>query len=386
MTQVGQPENILNFVVAIAFLMIGVKTAIEVSQQASPKLGALANKVSEGGGPMYRFGLRPAARLAGRATARTAGALDNRLNLSGGASSALGSVAKGLSKVPFAGDALSTLPAVASARLGNVGNKRAEAAKGRVEGRIKGLDAAGQFNQLEVMKSSGNKEEREYATQKLAKLSQTKEGSKYLQDNAGYDKEKNADKKKAASSLAAVKQQRSYMEELEKIAKENDDQKLKDEIKEDRKKDPRLHSSLSEMYKEIANGKTEDIKPEAWGDFGTFMAYAKAKNLVGADGKLVAGYADTKEWKDITTGSGNRTKFAKAHEQFLQSAQGQSAAKDVLGGMNSGAKKDAIDKAERARYQVAMADNPDYMTRADFTDQGLGYSKFPTADVMGPRA
>jgi hypothetical protein len=53
-TDIGKPENVLNFVVSIAFMLIGVKTAVEVSQQANPYLGKLASDLKSGGGVAWK--------------------------------------------------------------------------------------------------------------------------------------------------------------------------------------------------------------------------------------------------------------------------------------------------------------------------------------------
>ena len=75
-TKIGQPDALANFIIMVAFMLMGVQTAVSMSREAAPQIGGLVGKVGEAGG-MLGAGAMVGA-LAYKGTAATAGYADRK--------------------------------------------------------------------------------------------------------------------------------------------------------------------------------------------------------------------------------------------------------------------------------------------------------------------
>jgi len=396
-TDIGKPENVLNFIVSVAFMLFGVKTAVEVSSSANPYLGSLAKKVDSGGGPAWQAvrGAPRAYRAAKEGTIQVASRLPGSklaaetLNKRGGVGSGFGTAilsaqgmrqqeqrtaaAKGLdTSLKGLSDEQAINALRSTSKLGYMDRLRNTAARSK-------LNIGGAIDPAENMAANAAKE-------KLALLAVSKNGGKVLGKEAEKDfKGATADEKNVAKMLHIKREQSKYLDDAETMAKETGNDKLLDEIKAARDKDPGLMSYKS-MAKSMS-GDTKAISADAWGDFAVFMAYAKEKDLVDeTTGGLVAGYKDDAAWKAISSGTGNAAKYVRNHAATLDTADGKTRGLSVLGALQDGASKAQIEAADSNRYLSRMSDdNTEVVTQGWNTDltKTFNYGSTNTADVEG---
>lgn len=388
-TDIGKPENVLNFIVSVAFMLIGVKTAVEVSQQANPYLGKLASDLKSGGGVAWKgakaaYGVGQAgAQRVGRAASYVAP--KSLLQAVNTKASQDGIVAAGLRGTGLASAAGSALQA-----KGLREEDKKKAATKKVDDQIKGLseqDAASRlraigkseesiFDRSERLRGSRlNKAANAFrgefgmedptgaiADEKLALLTVSKNGSKALgkEIEGGFKGNKNweglnKDQKSVIKSAAVKQAQANRLNDIEARATADGNDELLDKIKDERKKDPGLFS-YAKMGSEIGGLDPKDIKAEAWGDSAVFLAYAKDRGLIdGKTGKFVPGYKDSNEWKAIASGNGNAAKLVRAQAAEFETADGQARATALLTALGGTNTPESIAAANDARRVLGMS-------------------------------
>lgn len=395
-TDIGKPENILNFIVSVAFMLIGVKTAVEVSQQANPYLGKLASDLKSGGGVAWKGA--KAAYGAGRAGAQRAGqavsyvapkSLLQNINAKAGESGVGAALLRGSG---VAGLASSSLQA-----KGLREDEKKKVATKKVDDSIKGLSEQDAANRLRAIGKSEEsifdrskrvknfKEEfglsdptGSIADEKLAMLTVSKNGSKALgkQFEAENDGNKNwkalnKDQKSVVKSAEVKKMQAERLNDIEGRAQAEGNDELLDKIKDERKKDPGL-MSYAKLGSEIGGLDPKDIKADAWGDSAVFLAYAKDRGLIDdKTGKFVPGYKDSNEWKAIASGNGNAAKLVRAHAAELETPEGQARAVSMMGALNGASDEASIKAANDARRVLGMSGDRKQVYGANWVNQDL---------------
>ena len=395
-TDIGKPENVLNFIVSVAFMLIGVKTAVDVSSQANPMLGNLAKGLSSGGGVAWKTA--KAIPKAPRAAAKVASYVPGAQGLARFANqkAAQGGVAGAIARGSGAG-AFGTM---VLQEKGLREEDRKKAATKRIDDQTRGLDEASAANRLtSIQKSSGafdkmrkaagfENYEPSIASSKTALLAVSKNGAKAIgQEYDDSSRKGNLTKDQMGAVKASQVKQRQALrlDEAEKIAEAAKDDATVDAIKAERLKDPGL-MSYAKMGSEMPAIDPKGIKPEAWGDNAVFLSYMRGKGLVGADGKLNTGYQDSADWKSISSGSGNGAKLARAQAKRLEGAEGQADARILMAAMSDTATERDIIAANDRRSVSKMSANGETMSTAawiqpekeNFTANSQNY-----ADVMG---
>jgi len=412
-TAASSPENITTMLVAVLMLMLGLKTAVDVSKQAEPALGGLAQSIRSGGGPVGlagRLSLR-AARATGRGTVaagRVAGRggmaglrfADSRLDLSGQLGRRLQS--EGASATRRGG----VIGAVAGAALTRAGGRaltigateRAGILKAQDE-RTKHLNTAGKLQdidaQLAVAEAGGalgNKRLIDALGIKKAQLLKDGNGIKALSSNleqqyiesrtpAGATPAQKKQIAQEAKAYAAALSKRHAGEALDagiKSAEAIGDTDTADKLKDAQSKDPSLQNSFASQYRVAANKIDDykqafkDVKTEAWQDSGTFLAYMKAAGLVDeSTGRMKDGYEEDEKWKELTSAkNGNRTRFATAHAKAMETDDGAARAKAQLDAMNDAAGPALVTNAQGARQHVSISSDGQSMMYTSATPQG----------------
>jgi hypothetical protein len=376
-TKASDPSNITTMMVAILMLMLGLKTAVQVSKEAAPAIGNAAEKIRAGGGPVG-MAARLSYRGARAGVTATGRAADRRFNLSGRASEAL--LARG-QQMSQSGSRLGALAGASLTRAGGqlrgIGVADRAAVTKAFEDRTKHLSPAGKLQALDAeiarAKVSGNKRAADVLLVQKGLL--MKDGPSIKARTADLEKELLDENKKngltdeestiRAKSVAAARAKQQSAEAMAAAIKAAEDQgnlDVADKLKEAQSKDPSLHSDLDKLYKLAAN-KIDDhkqafkeVKTEAWQDSGTFLAYMKASGLIDEKtGKMKEGYEDDEKWKELTSAAGgNRTKYVQAQVKNLETEDGAKRAVAQLAAMKDGADSKTKDAGNDARQTVSF--------------------------------
>ncbi len=413
-TDIGKPENVLNFIVSVAFMLIGVKTAVDVSQQANPMLGNLAKNLNSGGGVAWRsakaLGRAPGAARSAVGTAAQRGVklasyipgsknAASYLNQQAGQDSKFGSLLRGTGVGGAAGSLLQ--------ERGMREDERKKAATKRVDEQTKGLSEKDATNRLSAIRrgeASSTRlgkwidEKREsmgiqnfdgsIANSKVALLAVSKNGAKAIGKEYEDSPRKGNLSKDQIDALKAsqVKQRQGLMlDQAETAAKADDDTATLDAIKAERHKDPGL-MKYAQMGSEMSGIDPKGIKPEAWGDNAVFLSYMKDKNLIGTDGRLNAGYKDSADWKSISSGNGNGARLARAQAKRLETAAGQDDARVLMAAMSDTATEEENIAANNRRSVSKMSANGQAISSAPWIQPATGDFEATSqnyADFMG---
>lgn len=413
-TDIGKPENVLNFIVSVAFMLIGVKTAVDVSGQANPMLGNLAKGLSSGGGVAWKgtkalYRAPGAARSAAGAVAQRGVKLASYIPGSKGVAGKLNEIAgqDGRAGSFLRGTGIGGAAAGVLQERGLREEDRKKASAKRIDEQTKGLSEKDAANRLAAIQRSETPStafgrlmdkgrermgiqnfDAGIASSKVALLAVSKNGAKAIGKEFEDSPRKGKLSKDEVDAVKAsqVKQRQGLiLDQAEAVAKAGDDSATLDAIKAERHKDPGL-MRYDKMAADMGEIDPKGIKPEAWGDNAVFIAYMQSKKLIGADGKLNTGYQDSADWKNISSGSGNGAKLVRAQAKRLESAKGQDDARVLMAAMSDKAGVEDIKNANDRRSVSKMSANGEMLSTADWIQpekMSFMAKQENYADVMG---
>jgi hypothetical protein len=313
LSRAADTGNLANFVVATALLFFGLKTAVQMSQQASTSLGKLAEGIKKSGGPVgttFRF----AGRTAGKAAGAGARAIDTKY----GVTKQFG---QGLSKV---GAQIGTMGKEGSLLRG-IGSMGGMAVQGQAKKfTTMGAErAAGTEKEFGALVSGQPLEQRREAQRAAAGSLDVNTRRASLKDSLmmrfepavrnqlmaeeqarlttqlmapgkdGRPGKSEEEAKRLAKVQAGVnvdRQTANLMAELEASDDFKNDQEFKDKIDEKRKDNPRLVSTAkgTDALRASIKGKTiGQIPAAAYNNLDAGIETFKAQNLIDSSGRLV---------------------------------------------------------------------------------------------------
>ncbi|MBP9869543.1 hypothetical protein KBC59_03235 [Patescibacteria group bacterium] len=365
--EAGTAGNMATFVVAIIMLLTGLKTAVEVSQQAAPQLGNIASKIRSSGGPAT-WAARGAYKTARYGAKKT----DAAFNVSGRVGSALirqGQATAESGKLGALSRVAGTSLARAGSRLKTVEAERRGGYEKNLEGRTKHLNPEDRMRLLAAETKGGAGV---FASGEMANIAKMKFGEAMSSGSGMKIRQKELEElylqknpndvagSKAWASGQVKREAGSALDLAIKAAEEAGKGDLADKLKGNREKDPSLHVGFSDLAK-IAANRTDDhsslfkgLKTEAWQDSATFLAMMKAVDLVGDNGSMKDGYEDSEAWQELMKNGGNRARFVKAHALKMETAQGKETAQQQLAAMADGASPELVKAAQSARYNASI--------------------------------
>ncbi|MFH1621328.1 MAG: hypothetical protein ABIB04_04570 [Patescibacteria group bacterium] len=384
-SSIASTENLTTLIVSIMLLLAGLKVAVDVSGEVSPKLGAIAGKIKAAGGPagvMGRFAAKGASKAArfGAKTAMTA--IQAK---AGGSIGAAGSKLTGMAKtLESKKGAFGILARPAGARLGKLGATlsttpgRAASLEGaQIKDLIKGQDPKDVRNALEGKIESGknsNNEARENAAKiELAKLAANPSDFKNLSDSAKeeYFKKFGGDPKdpevNAGADAYATAQARriagTNIEEGLKAAIAVGDSATIKELTDAMQKDPSKYSDLKDAVKDFSTQISDparllrERKPEAFADTGVTTAYFQSADLIDQKtGQFKQGYEDSDAYKEFVK-QPQRKRYAEALEQKMESEGGRNEIMTLMAAGRDGARPEQKAAAENVRQIISLTDD-----------------------------
>lgn len=361
--EIGKPEEIASFIVAIAFLLAGVEFAVSTANAISPTLGSFAKGVSKGGGAIINIP-RYAARITGK-TARVGAGVAQRGF--GAADFATGGRLRGaIGKAGLA--ASSKLGGVGAATFADMATYKARKIKSKQAAMAKvtaDLDPATRDAYLRGMASSSVFSKDAAAAQiSLATSASSSPGIKARtklakQELDELNKKRKGDEKWSEADITAMSEAMGNARAAEdvkigkamaeKIGDDANAGKFKDAID----KNPILNSDWKDFAK-IKGQSVEDVKEflkhvsaDSVKDGRVAIANMHALGLI-EDGKFVARDGEHKETWDALL-KGDRGKYIQKHlEAYGNDPQAVIA---MLAAMDGD--KDSIKAADAARHFVA---------------------------------
>lgn len=386
-TRVANYSNFGNFIVSVAFMLMGIQAAMEGASKAGGITADLAKWAKKDGGLVFRTG-RAAAGVAGRGASRAANAVDARLGITRNLSTQIGKQSAAWAQagqrsgnvVGRLGYGLASIAAGGAA--GGVGSyyktRMAENEKSLAE-KTKGKSPQEQLRILMAQNAVAmNDEQRVAAQQQMHKLTATGAGQKAMKQvlkdtefaNVADDDMKNALANERMTEM--LQQQRKSASDL---AKEFKIDALSDEIKEEDKKNPTREDDLYKRYQLIdgMEDPAKDMKPAGLQNFSTFMALAKANDWLDADDRLKTGIEADKEFKRYA-GNNEMGKYVRTHVANLKTDAGHTRGRAILAAMTN--ITDPVQKAaaqaaaQAADYSLGLTEKKKDMGRLDRTAPG----------------
>lgn len=378
-TEIGKPENMANFIIMVAFMLLGVQVAVQSSNSLAPKLGSLAGAIGSTGGAM---GIGVAGTIA-------AGKLLEK-GVRGGATKVGGAINEryGISnKVAGAVGRAGWVPMTKGARIGLMQHaaepkKRAMKMSEEMKSAVSQEDPLEQENFFRKMASSGNVATSMAGNMALASLSGSSLYAKKLQksEEAGARKDiisskaykdkygtgplTDAQKKELDGQVEALARRRAdakitqLQDEAKTFAEKTNNTKLMDEINDMRGKDPSKQGKIGDIESTVAkimsdhNGHTK-LKDDAYMDSATFVAAMKSKGWMDKDANLTVSESD-KDFQDFMKGA--QGKHIRGHLDYIRNSK--EGRENAIALMDS-SKKD--DERQKARYAlVAGKDGKGY--------------------------
>lgn len=360
-SKAGSPDQIAAFIVAIAFLLTGLESAVKTAGALSPSLGKFASSVTSGGGAVPNAivaGLRASSRTA-RVAGKSVRAVGAGVGAAGRGVAAVGRGADKLSggylstQVGRAGLAISPTNAK-YAQMAETKNRLSQAKVGALDKQFAGVNMATRDNALRGMGSPA-------AQILLAKSAGTSQGLKNRKAliEEGL-KEQYPDMDKA--EMAALVEARALDQASGDLAagkaaatKIGDDTSLHS-FKDALEKNPSLHTDWKE-FAGIKGASVDDpkkyiekISAESVKDSRTALAHMKALGLAADDGSFIRNSGNEETWKQLL--SGDRGKLIQAHVDAYSGAGGSDKVRAQFEAMNGG----DVAAANRARHYATVKD------------------------------
>lgn len=352
-TKIGSSENLANFIIMIAFMLLGVQVAVQQSNALAPKLGSLAGAIGGAGGMMGIgvAGTYAAAKLAERGAkagvSKTAGYVNDKYAISNRMAGAIGR-----SSIPMTYNARKSLMQHAA-----IPRQKAEAMSSEMQKALAHEDPLAQRKILENWSKSGNRSRSEGAKMALVSLSGNTFFAKKLQKSyeddakkevmAGvkakygmeYDKLGDAQKKEvdqqvqARARAFADRDIAAMQDKAKEFAEATNNNDLIDKLHKMRVEDPSKQQSLKDVDSVVAKVMSDEdgytkFKDDAYMDSATFLMVMKHKNWMDKDGNLTVSEND-KDFKRFMVGK--QGQHAKAHIDYIQnSPEGRKRAQVLL--------------------------------------------------------
>ncbi len=386
----GAPDRMTTFMVATIMLLLGLKTAVDVSGEAAPELGKLAKKIQSTGGPVgwaaklgYRAG-RGTARAGARVGMAGARAADRKWQLTqqagkkiSGLGETLGS--SRLASVPVIGLGIGMAAkrvATGGDALKGVGAKdTAELRKG-IQSQLEGKSEADRKSRLVMLSQSGNASEMRIASQMLleramgdGKDNRMKEleaefKAKYI--TAGLSEADATTRGKADAVRAYTSEAAESAAQLLNIYKEKGDTEAENKLNEKiEKSGGLLEKSFEALAGRVKSMDLSTINKNMTADSAFNTALFSRLGLVDkGTGKIAAGWDNADGLKKLKENGGPAWDNLQAYVHEAQfSPNGEKMVMDQLAAMAPGAGVDnpTWAAAEKARFAVtAKGDNFTY--------------------------
>lgn len=383
-TRVANYSNFGNFIVSVAFMLMGVHAAMEGASKAGGITADLAKWAKKDGGLVFRTG-RAAAGVAGRGAGRAANAVDAKLGITRNLSARIGNQSaawaqagqRSTGTLGRLGYGIASIAAGGAA--GGVGSyyktRMAENEKGLAE-KIKGKSPQEQLRILMAQNALAlNDEQRLAAQQQMHKLTATGAGQKAMKQvlkDTEFANVADDDMKNALANERMVEMLQRQRTSASALAREFKIDALSDEIRDEDKKNPTREDDLFKRFQLIEGMEdpAKDMKAAGLQNFSTFMALAKANEWVDGDGQLKTGIEQDKEYKRYA-GNNEMGKYVRAHTATLKSDAGRTRGQTMLAAMTNitdPEQKAAAQAAARAAdYSLGLTEKKKDMGRLDPT-------------------
>ncbi len=367
------PDKMTTFMVATIMLLVGLKTAVDVSGEAAPELGKLANKIKSTGGPVgwaAKLGYRGGKAVAkGGAKVGMAGAraADRRWGVTQGIGKGISGYAEklgssSLATMPIVGLGIGMAAkriATGSDAIKGVSSKdTAELRKG-IQSQLEGKSEADRKSRLTMLSKSGNATEMRIASQMLhekvlgeGKANRMKEFKDLGMSDADAARAYTSEAADSTAALAAI-----YKESGDTDAAT----KLDDKIE---KSGGLLEKSFEKLSDRVKSMDLGSIKNSMTADSAFNTALFKRLGLVDNGGKIKADWENSDGLKKLKDAGGSAWENVQAYAHQAQfSLKGQDMVKDQLAAMAPGGTigDAAWTAADAARFTVsAKGDNFTY--------------------------
>ncbi len=382
-SEASTPTNMSLFIVSVAFMLIGVNTAVSVSQKAAPQLGGIAARIKSEGGPAGYVGRR-AARVTGRA-ARAGGRASLALarpyvgQAAGQLGSRVQSAAPGLARIPGIGAPL----ARGAARLGGRGigferGLQAEAAKGLGK-ETEFMPPETALAYMQSLKQRNLPPDQAHAVdRKMAEMA-TKGGQKAYIDQAKaglQGRGLSGDQLNAVADAQAEDRMRSIIAADSSNAKASNDSKRSGEIDEAYKKDPSKYNDIKDILKSVNENPDSTRKHDAYKDMAVVAAELNKRGFADAESGLTKPANEILEdddFKKMLTGA--RGEYIRAAMTDFGTAEGNGRLRQILAAGTEAGSKDAgtVSAANAQRYRMSKSADGKQMVFANAAGQFGGF-------------
>jgi hypothetical protein len=388
-TEIGKSENISNFIIMVAFMLLGVQVAVQSSNALAPKLGSLAKAIETTGGA-FGFGVAGAV-AAGKVAERGArgaiggagGFVNDRYGLSNKLAGAVGKsswapITHGMrvGLMQHAGEPKKRAQAKSKEMTAAVAHEspveaekffRRMAKSGNISTQMAGSMGLAGLTGSALFAKKLQKDGEEDARSKIMDSKEALEKYKtndYSKLDEGQKKEVNAQAEALARRNADIKLA-VMQDEARTFAESINDTELIDKINDNREKDPGKQGKINEVEGLVSkimsdkNGHTK-VKDDAYMDSAVFISTMKAKGWMDKDANLTVSESDPKFAEFM---AGRQGQHARAHLDYIKnSAQGRENAKTLYASSKEGVSADDWEKQrQNARYSlVAGKDGKSY--------------------------
>ena len=351
-TEIGNPEVLAQFIIMVAFMLLGVQVAVSTAKSAAGPLGGLISAIGSAGG-MFGAGAAGgvmAAKLAGRGTmasGRLAGAgamaVERRTGIGGKAAGALlGSRLGGV------------MPLALQTKLGKAASYQQREAKkeaGKLKEAVGDLPPELQDKVLARQSKSvvATKAQKAAALEERAKLHMSAPYQKQLEaeklkevENDEQFKDSSEDEKKTEARRRANEERGGVLAEAKKYGEENNFQSLVDAVNDGYEKNASLIVGVDKKRDRGAEmaANPEELKkanPRALEDSATAVGFIDRMGWMNQDGSIKAGVENTKNYKSLSgpmksvvdAQMDNLRTSAKAREQAVNVRNGSTSADDT---------------------------------------------------------
>jgi hypothetical protein len=383
-TQVANYSNFGNFIVSVAFMLMGIQAAMEGASKAGGITSDLAKWAKKDGGLVFRTG-RAAAGVAGRGIGRASNAVDAKFGITRNLSAGIGKQSaawaqagqRSTGTLGRLGYGIASIAAGGAA--GGVGSyyktRMAENEKGLAE-KTKGKSPQEQLRVLMAQNAVAmNDEQRLAAQQQMHKLATTGAGQKAMKQvlkDTEFANVTDEDMKNALATERMTEMLQQQRTSASALAREFKIDALSDEVRDEDKKNPTREDDLFKRFQLIEGMEdpAKDMKAAGLQNFSTFMALAKANDWVDGDGRLKTGIEADKEFKRYA-GNNEMGKYVRAHTATLKSDAGRTRGQAMLAAMTNitdPEQKAAAQAAARAAdYSLGLTEKKKDMGRLDPT-------------------
>lgn len=348
-TEIGDAKTFSNFIIMVAFMLLGVQVAVQSSQALAPKLGGLARSISDTGGMM---GVGVAGTVLGASLARkgaswAGGQVDKRYGVKAGAArTALGIIQK--TGVPVGVGTRMKLAKTATEHQ-TASRKRAQEMKAAF-GMLPPSMQMQEYENLangKLSKYFGVKANTMAAQQNMATLAGSVPFMKAQQEEErkAVMKEKyggkdygglNADQKLSVDTEARQRVDSKVAQKLDegmKFALNNNMTDLQDQIKQAREKNPALFASVAQKS-EVANKMSSDpeaerkLQDDSFMDMAFTVNFLRGKGFLNNDGNLTVDPVYDEDFKQIMRG--RQGQLIGSTLDFMNTDEGNKRARALL--------------------------------------------------------